>query len=995
MNGISFNLAKLDLTKRRLQPITDESPKYQCDDEIGILTVHRDEICSRVFDPVVKEVILLIENQIRNANSKIDTTYLLGGFGNSPYLVRKVKKHFNRNEAGEIKNSEINKSPGEVAAMRGAIYCGLDSLRSTQLTSIETVRFKDQRFDPNDYSILLCFDIGYDFSRCGYYFLKEGENEEVNKKTIDYKNITWITIVDSEQFRPGRNNSEPHIIPTIIEYIGEEDDENRQSLWGAEVDPNSKKKTSLSRIVSINKDECHEFYENYLNGIYTYACNYLQGLHPEKFNREKLRYCLTIENCFDFFSSREEVRQVAKEASIISDEDDPKRLLLINREDASSIFYEDSQYIKDENVNSYSWFIDLDGESNSGTLSLYEVKPQDSYSKDSKVEDPKLMTEEPIPFEFDLMATLVREINNFSTTLKDCGVSKQLKEVNGECLKSKHSASCVQSLKSHLEDFFDKNSNFYDDNSGAEKTIDTDCFSILFNVPGFIKYIIKPSIQKLADNLLKKVSEDDFSKTNNQIDNMLIRGTLAKSIPLLALKLKEGDQRRMPDRNDMGTVLIECLNRSDLSVVKRIEDIMIIDDKRQYLHPPVLKTQGENVVKKKKKAYLNHFMQIQILRDCVYLTFHEATTISGKIHCNANRNIRKLRSTTVEFDFVSFLFDRLQHFCYTQLKREDSSCKNHDRYSEAYEEGLLKGLLDYAKYHLNLEDNTDFEGKSNQIHHPFGACCSFKLSPHDFISRILKPTIKSVTEEIYAHILQTNMLQQYTLDNVVMVGEFLDSSDELQNLIQNITHGELFSLSICNEKQDIIESEEGCRGNEVIFGAAIHGLDPTVHTQRIARRTYAVSVIAYNNMFEKKVVELYHQPTSGSSKIDKISIEHKPFILINKGDKLTAEVQTIGTFKRFFAEEDCVVYAVIQATEEEANGARYNKIHQFEVSLSQDQMYQSSYGSSKTRLSFEVRMAFPNNNETRFEANILSTVKQSDIPEFRFRDQILVTNFYD
>lgn len=153
------------------------------------------------------------------------------------------------------------------------------------------------------------------------------------------------------------------------------------------------------------------------------------------------------------------------------------------------------------------------------------------------------------------------------------------------------------------------------------------------------------------------------------------------------------------------------------------------------------------------------------------------------------------------------------------------------------------------------------------------------------------------------------MLQQYILDNVVMVGEFLDASDDLKTLIQNITHGELFSLDICNEKKDIIESEEDCRGNEVIFGAAIHGLDPTVHTLRIARRTYAVSVIAYNNMFEKREIDLYHQPTSGSSKIDKISIEHKPFILIHKGDKLTAEVQTIGTFKRFFAKEDCIVYA--------------------------------------------------------------------------------------
>lgn len=211
----------------------------------------------------------------------------------------------------------------------------------------------------------------------------------------------------------------------------------------------------MSRIISINKDECHEFYENYLNAIHTYACNYLQDLHPEMFIREKVRYCLTIENCFDFFSSREEVREVAQEASVISKEDDPKRLLLINREDASSIFYEDSQYINEENVNSYSWFFDLDGEKNSGTLSLYEVKPQDSYSKDSRVEDPKLVMEEPIQFDFDLMALLVQEVNNFSTALKDCGVSKQTKEVNSECLGSKHSASCVQRLKNQLESFFD------------------------------------------------------------------------------------------------------------------------------------------------------------------------------------------------------------------------------------------------------------------------------------------------------------------------------------------------------------------------------------------------------------------------------------------------------------------------------------------------------------------------------------------------------------
>lgn len=47
---------------------------------------------------------------------------------------------------------------------------------------------------------------------------------------------------------------------------------------------------------------------------------------------------------------------------------------------------------------------------------------------------------------------------------------------------------------------------------------------------------------------------------------------------------------------------------------------------------------------------------------------------------------------------------------------------------------------------------------------------------------------------------------------------------------------------------------------------------------------------------------------------------------------------------------------------------------------------------SDARLHFDVRI-IPDNNEAKFEANVCSRLG-SKIPEFRFRDEILVANIY-
>lgn len=143
-----------------------------------------------VFDPVVNATLKLIENQIQKANSstQIQAIFLLGGFGESKYLLKRANVSF-KDKVKEI----ISCDNGDRAAMRGAIYFGIEGIqRSHQEKSIISRNFKDKDFDPESFDVLICIgkkkkeclfitsifvfnwspqnlDIGYEFSMCGYF----------------------------------------------------------------------------------------------------------------------------------------------------------------------------------------------------------------------------------------------------------------------------------------------------------------------------------------------------------------------------------------------------------------------------------------------------------------------------------------------------------------------------------------------------------------------------------------------------------------------------------------------------------------------------------------------------------------------------------------------------------------------------------------------------------------------------------------------------------
>lgn len=90
------------------------------------LRISHADISKYVFDPVIENVVSLIAKQIKKSHTKIDTLFLLGGFGQSPYLYKKLHQEFitSTNSVTHL----IVPEDGYRASMRGGIYFGIDCI---------------------------------------------------------------------------------------------------------------------------------------------------------------------------------------------------------------------------------------------------------------------------------------------------------------------------------------------------------------------------------------------------------------------------------------------------------------------------------------------------------------------------------------------------------------------------------------------------------------------------------------------------------------------------------------------------------------------------------------------------------------------------------------------------------------------------------------------------------------------------------------------------
>ncbi|KAI8047181.1 uncharacterized protein B0P05DRAFT_566644 [Gilbertella persicaria] len=121
--------------------------------EDGTLHIPCHELRQRVFEPVINQVIDLIEEQVQLSSIKLDAIFLVGGFGQSTYLYRRVLAEF------QSRVGFIGVPPrGELAVVRGAVYFGLNPHMVTERVSrrtygLETRMVFDPRHDPPEQCI--------------------------------------------------------------------------------------------------------------------------------------------------------------------------------------------------------------------------------------------------------------------------------------------------------------------------------------------------------------------------------------------------------------------------------------------------------------------------------------------------------------------------------------------------------------------------------------------------------------------------------------------------------------------------------------------------------------------------------------------------------------------------------------------------------------------------------------------------------------------------
>ncbi|KAF8470614.1 hypothetical protein BDZ91DRAFT_718518 [Kalaharituber pfeilii] len=98
----------------------------------GFLDISRADMQS-IFEPVIEEILRLIQEQldtiIKGKHKPASTIVLIGGFGSSSYLYKRVKKHLETHsqDAGNIE--VVLPTNAWSAVARGAVICGLENIR--------------------------------------------------------------------------------------------------------------------------------------------------------------------------------------------------------------------------------------------------------------------------------------------------------------------------------------------------------------------------------------------------------------------------------------------------------------------------------------------------------------------------------------------------------------------------------------------------------------------------------------------------------------------------------------------------------------------------------------------------------------------------------------------------------------------------------------------------------------------------------------------------
>lgn len=259
------------------------------------------------------------------------------------------------------------------------------------------IEYSEYKTSANEQIILV--DIGYNFTQCSYIELSNsGDNSVEQFQSINQ----W----------PGVEDKDATQIETATQHI------NNDSA-------STQTKTCFNKVLSFAKQDLKVFMIDFLTMIHKHTCEYLKKISPTT-NIEKYRYCITMENSFKFFNDKKFMQEIAIEAGIINEnEDDRNRLLLINRENAAALHFEDLYFaehrkrqavFKDDLLFS-STFLQIQFNSDICHLTLYEAtKIMGKYDEDSTKQYPRnVRCIRSTTFETNFFDNVIEKLDQFIT----------------------------------------------------------------------------------------------------------------------------------------------------------------------------------------------------------------------------------------------------------------------------------------------------------------------------------------------------------------------------------------------------------------------------------------------------------------------------------------------------------------------------------------------------------------------------------------------------
>ncbi|KAI8051750.1 hypothetical protein BDF21DRAFT_176617 [Thamnidium elegans] len=183
--------------------------------------------------------------------------------------------------------------------MQGAIYYGLKETKRPREISIIPSKFRSSDFDHSRFKLLICIDTGYEYSTCGYF--------DLDIKDQIYSQMKLISLT-------GIHKGKGYKIPTLLEYSEEYPDQ--VSKRGVDVNPYNSSRVTPSHTMFLSKDDSRTFMTDYLKHLYKYAIDSIKQDRGKATGKNRIRYCITMENIFHFFRNKKEMMNIANDADL-------------------------------------------------------------------------------------------------------------------------------------------------------------------------------------------------------------------------------------------------------------------------------------------------------------------------------------------------------------------------------------------------------------------------------------------------------------------------------------------------------------------------------------------------------------------------------------------------------------------------------------------------------------------------------------------------------